>query len=132
MRISDWSSDVCSSDLEDADPAAAPDGERRCRAPDRPLSGATQGGILPHGLGAGALPCTGRLADMGRSAPAIGGTGVKALSEPCRTTIDQFSSSSTWGHHYRFPRTPGGGRSEERRVGKECVSTCRSRWSPYQ
>ena len=22
-------------------------------------------------------------------------------------------------------------RSEERRVGKECVSTCRSRWSPY-
>src|SRR3546814_6755716 len=37
-------------------------------------------------------------------------------------------------------RPPGGGpseaeqmldRSEERRVGKECVSTCRSRWSPY-
>src|SRR3546814_3579005 len=25
----------------------------------------------------------------------------------------------------------GRGRSEERRVGKECVSTCRSRWSPY-
>src|SRR3546814_3053967 len=24
------------------------------------------------------------------------------------------------------------GRSEERRVGKECVSTCRSRWSPYR
>src|SRR3546814_7181065 len=24
-----------------------------------------------------------------------------------------------------------GTRSEERRVGKECVSTCRSRWSPY-
>src|SRR3546814_14592716 len=34
-----------------------------------------------------------------------------------------------------FPE-PGGtddatARSEERRVGKECVSTCRSRWSPY-
>src|SRR3546814_15408231 len=28
--------------------------------------------------------------------------------------------------------TPGAGvRSEVRRVGKECVSTCRSRWSPY-
>src|SRR3546814_9488468 len=27
------------------------------------------------------------------------------------------------------PKLPG--RSEERRVGKECVSTCRSRWSPY-
>src|SRR3546814_5543291 len=25
----------------------------------------------------------------------------------------------------------GAERSEERRVGKECVSTCRSRWSPY-
>src|SRR3546814_14198280 len=29
----------------------------------------------------------------------------------------------------QFPLTPL--RSEERRVGKECVSTCRSRWSPY-
>ena len=27
--------------------------------------------------------------------------------------------------------TANGERSEERRVGKECVSTCRSRWSPY-
>src|SRR3546814_7446743 len=26
---------------------------------------------------------------------------------------------------------PADARSEERRVGKECVSTCRSRWSPY-
>src|SRR3546814_17523960 len=39
----------------------------------------------------------------------------------------------------RFDTPDGGGmlcdlgldRSEERRVGKECVSTCRSRWSPY-
>src|SRR6188474_3681540 len=28
------------------------------------------------------------------------------------------------------PRGPRG-RSEERRVGKECVTTCRSRWAPY-
>src|SRR3546814_3359037 len=28
------------------------------------------------------------------------------------------------------PHTPGTIRSEERRVGNECVSTCRSRWSP--
>src|SRR3546814_8225775 len=44
-----------------------------------------------------------------------------------------------WFDHYVF--RPGGHplaflpeeqhRSEERRVGKECVSTCRSRWSPY-
>src|SRR3546814_11294166 len=33
----------------------------------------------------------------------------------------------------RLPEMPPehGDRSEERRVGKECVSTCRSRWSPY-
>src|SRR3546814_16676980 len=31
----------------------------------------------------------------------------------------------------RIPLRPGFRRSEERRVGKECVSTCRSRWSPY-
>src|SRR3546814_6540114 len=30
-----------------------------------------------------------------------------------------------------MPRVSYGRRSEERRVGKECVSTCRSRWSPY-
>src|SRR3546814_2947171 len=29
------------------------------------------------------------------------------------------------------PNLVRGGRSEERRVGKDCVSTCRSRWSPY-
>src|SRR3546814_5542981 len=29
------------------------------------------------------------------------------------------------------PRPARSSRSEERRVGKECVSTCRSRWSPY-
>src|SRR3546814_12038845 len=32
-----------------------------------------------------------------------------------------------WGFGEQEPRL----RSEERRVGKECVSTCRSRWSPY-
>src|SRR3546814_11660022 len=30
-----------------------------------------------------------------------------------------------------FQPVPAGQRSEERRVGKECVRTCRSRWSPY-
>src|SRR3546814_19165154 len=30
-----------------------------------------------------------------------------------------------------FRKATNSGRSEERRVGKECVSTCRSRWSPY-
>src|SRR3546814_15648901 len=38
------------------------------------------------------------------------------------------------GADYELQRLHGmgeGARSEERRVGKECVSTCRSRWSPY-
>src|SRR3546814_9401961 len=40
-----------------------------------------------------------------------------------------------WHTRTLFPYPPRPGlrtlRSEERRVGKECVSTCRSRWSPY-
>src|SRR3546814_15075977 len=34
-------------------------------------------------------------------------------------------------HADEFNELMGDERSEERRVGKECVSTCRSRWSPY-
>src|SRR3546814_3234406 len=34
-------------------------------------------------------------------------------------------------HLHTEKETPAEARSEERRVGKECVSTCRSRWSPY-
>src|SRR3546814_1437387 len=46
----------------------------------------------------------------------------------------------TFQHHCEYKRTPKGTvlrptatgkRSEERRVGKECASTCRSRWPPY-
>src|SRR3546814_714168 len=33
--------------------------------------------------------------------------------------------------NYKKEQERGNRRSEERRVGKECVSTCRSRWSPY-
>src|SRR3546814_2319783 len=76
MRISDWSSDVCSSDLRadfDANPLTA------------------------HGVSVRA-----------DGPPNISGKGF---------TITVDATSST--------------RSEERRVGKECVSTCRSRWSPY-
>src|SRR3546814_14806673 len=34
-------------------------------------------------------------------------------------------------HKPKLPMGPASIRSEERRVGKECVNTCRSRWSPY-
>src|SRR3546814_14051512 len=38
---------------------------------------------------------------------------------------------SIWLVAVSMPKLDDGNRSEERRVGKECVSTCRSRWSPY-
>src|SRR3546814_20553106 len=39
-----------------------------------------------------------------------------------------YKLSGVWGNHEGSMML---WRSEERRVGKECVSTCRSRWSPY-
>src|SRR3546814_13806888 len=61
-----------------------------------------------------------------------------ALIDPI---VGSFSDRSTSRHGRRRPFVLAGGvllavsalilfRSEERRVGKECVSTCRSRWSP--
>src|SRR3546814_7965818 len=77
MRISDWSSDVCSSDL------------------------------LRNAAG-GAHPKTGNI-EMTTLASASG-------------TRPSLAGGLSWRQWLR---------SEERRVGKECVSTCRSRWSPY-
>ena len=48
-----------------------------------------------------------------------------------------FPMGSRWDQAYREDwlwwqiTAPPAGRSEERRVGKECTSVCRSRWSPY-
>src|SRR3546814_10971485 len=101
MRISDWSSDVCSSDLEaqvdfgEADFYDA-SGEKRMYkylCVSFPYSNAGYAQLL---------------AEKPRS----------ASHTACRI-------SSTGSAAYRRDR------SEERRVGKECVSTCRSRWSPY-
>src|SRR3546814_8307277 len=81
MRISDWSSDVCSSDLALQRPLLC---RRECNA-QTVVDG-------DHAI----ARLSSRLAD--------------AVDLPA--LLDQV-------------------RSEERRVGKECVSTCRSRWSPY-
>src|SRR3546814_13888159 len=43
----------------------------------------------------------------------------------------QFIHSPSSGRRPNGISRPMAIRSEERRVGKECVSTCRSRWSPY-
>src|SRR3546814_14547872 len=42
----------------------------------------------------------------------------------------EFGAGIEIGHEAVAAAGPAG-RSEERRVGKECVRTCRSRWSPY-
>src|SRR3546814_14741911 len=48
---------------------------------------------------------------------------TKARLDAPGGALDQFE--------YATGKSPQPPRSEERRVGKECVSTCRSRWSPY-
>src|SRR3546814_9353596 len=47
---------------------------------------------------------------------------VKILQIPISIWLTVIVIKSAW---------TDGSRSEESRVGKECVSTCRSRWSPY-
>src|SRR3546814_15882372 len=89
MRISDWSSDVCSSDL-----SLTSSTSRIC--PDKSGSSGVPSSIdsVIRLNAAWRAPC---------SSPASHAPGSRATSQ----------------------------RSEERRVGKECVSTCISRWSPY-
>src|SRR3546814_13364862 len=87
MRISDWSSDVCSSDL---------------------LIFAL---AVPQHFTHQHLVLLAELADM-------------FASEKVRAKLRAAPDSAAI---YRLLSD----RSEERRVGKECVSTCRSRWSPY-
>src|SRR3546814_20779400 len=100
MRISDWSSDVCSSDLY------------RYTAKGN-LVAVISNGTAVLGLGAiGALA----------SKPVMEG---KAVLFKKFADIDVFDIEVDTTDPEKFIR------SEERRVGKECVSTCRSRWSPY-
>src|SRR3546814_276950 len=63
---------------------------------------------------------------------------AKALTERADLVIENFRTGlmEKYGLGYADlapsnPRLVYLSRSEERRVGKECVSTCRSRWSPY-
>src|SRR3546814_6487008 len=90
MRISDWSSDVCSSDLM-----------VRCARRERALM---DPGLDRFEVGRGK-----DAVELGDRAAAV--EAVPGIDEP--VMLAEI------------------GRSEERRVGKECVSTCRSRWSPY-
>src|SRR3546814_11842183 len=54
-----------------------------------------------------------------------------AALEPERIELDRFIEAWYSADTQGALRALMAKRSEERRVGKECVSTCRSRWSPY-
>src|SRR3546814_18881064 len=101
MRISDWSSDVCSSDLVHAHVGRAT--------------------ILASG-GAG------RVYQFSTAPRGATGDGIAmAWRAGCRVSnmeMMQFHPTCLYNLEVK-------NRSEERRVGKECVSTCRSRWSAY-
>src|SRR3546814_18926002 len=96
MRISDWSSDVCSSDLIEV-PNTAVDMNSWAVSACYP-----QSTFYPLSDG-----------------PSI---------QNHRITMSCFRTCSTCQSHSQARLCH---RSEERRVGKECVSTCRSRWSTY-
>src|SRR3546814_12626481 len=97
MRISDWSSDVCSSDL--SVPNSTPRSSR-LRIWDMTLLGAWT-------------------------------TSWSTTPRPEKTNDGSDEGQARADHGPRERQIARLGRSEERRVGKECVSTCRSRWSPY-
>src|SRR3546814_12277447 len=73
--------------------------------------------------------------------PVTQGAIRKTHSPVAASPIKHFTIERTWPHsifrcinHLKPPNVVPSvvsTRSEERRVGKECVSTCRSRWSPY-
>src|SRR3546814_13145146 len=100
MRISDWSSDVCSSDLGVGDDLRFAAG---CRMDQ-------------------VVCMTSWLRNLHRRAACMGELDAD------ETMIAGLRQAEVEGTR---ARCAGDERSEERRVGKECVSTCRSRWSPY-
>src|SRR3546814_14845169 len=99
MRISDWSSDVCSSDLVDSDKYA-----------ERSMAAARGETVQPEAISARDLPGN------------MVGTLSSARARLMAVLADGAAQSD--------PIQAAEARSEERRVGKECVSTCRSGWSP--
>src|SRR3546814_6288675 len=52
-------------------------------------------------------------------------------SDVCSSDLQFQKQFKDFVKRYEKGDPSEGYRSEERRVGKECVSTCRSRWSPY-
>src|SRR3546814_16937298 len=122
MRISDWSSDVCSSDLEYA---------------IRPKSGRNMyaATLVEHALENTAPWFTYEI-DRGDTKIRVPDNEATQLAnekiESLRTGFIEWLKERPQQQKYHLEKLYNDTfRSEERRVGKECVSTCRSRWSPY-
>src|SRR3546814_12890385 len=133
MRISDWSSDVCSSDLPPAASAAGP------ASPVTPGSPGTQPGTGARFAFSGLEHGFDRRSDSQAPLEWSGGasvwehwimrTGVIA-KKMGMTRLFQDDGRHVPVTVLALEGVQVVSRSEERRVGKECVSTCRSRWSP--
>ena len=69
---------------------------------------------------------------LGRDSNLLGAPNLSELSLNFSGTPFSLPLDSSYlSQPGNYSRADAGWRSEERRVGKECVSTCRSRWSPY-
>src|SRR3546814_17538643 len=112
MRISDWSSDVCSSDL--GIEINRIEAESDALIERIKSEGANSPADIFITVDAGRLW---RAEEAGLFQPVESELLNKAIPESLRHPDGLWFGLST--------------RSEERRVGQECVSTCRSRWSPY-
>src|SRR3546814_16294098 len=124
MRISDWSSDVCSSDLvtfesgTDIDRAQMDTQNRLRRVEARLPEEVRRQGIQVNRANAAFLMVVALHSPNGaQNTLDLGNFATSRV-------IDELRRVNGVGDVQLF------GRSEERRVGKECVSTCRSRWSP--
>src|SRR3546814_17230112 len=115
MRISDWSSDVCSSDLAEPEPL-------RTAALETPEPVVTQMPVRRTQIYVQAGAFT-QVANAVRLRARLASLGNVQISKAL-VGADSF-------YRVRLGPMADVGSSEERRVGKECVSTCRSRLSPY-
>src|SRR3546814_16426251 len=116
MCISDWSSDVWSSDLIVEETRR----QRRSTKARRHTARAANGHRKHELCGL----WRGDWRDADDSAPHLRAFTDRSPSDGGRPTMND--AGSIQGDLFALDS-----RSEERRVGKECVSTCRSRWSPY-
>src|SRR3546814_9858381 len=123
MRISDWSSDVCSSDLPTRQNIYESTAIDIISAFDSQLVSRFE--KLPGG-GSNAIYIQGRALRTG--AQLIEASSKETKSIDFRWWIPRSDGEIEVYASHKYTQEP---KSEERRVGKACVSMCRSRWSQY-